>query len=93
MADIRVPSWDAGTAGRLLAAVTADPGAPEVPLEPVTLAFPADGLCPDCGTPLCRWCARVYKLTRQHLRPDGRCPFGHRAQVKETTEGTVPGGE
>ena len=91
MADIRVPAWDAGTAGRLLAAMTADPGAPEIPIEPVTLAFPADGLCPDCGTPLCRWCARVYKLTRQHLRLDGRCPSGHRAQVKETTEGTVPG--
>lgn len=75
-----------GVLDRLRAAMAANPHAPEIPIEPETAPFPADGTCPDCGTRLCGWCARIYRLMRQHLKPDGTCPFGHRSEVSEKEE-------
>jgi len=50
--------------------------------QPDRPAFPESGTCPGCGGRLCAHCARVFKLTRQHLKPDGTCPYGHRDKVK-----------
>lgn len=49
----------------------------------MTLHFPSKPLpdpCAGCGTLLCAECARAWKLTAQHFRPDGICPNGHRLE-------------
>jgi hypothetical protein len=71
---------------RLRAAMAASPAAVEVAEEagPAVFPWPTSNTCPDCGGRLCRFCARIYHLTAQHLRFDGVCPWGHRsAETKE----------
>ena len=48
--------------------------------EPVT--------CPDCGRPVCVHCASRFGMTRQHLKDNGTCPYGHRSERR--SEGMNP---